>query len=1022
MAVILLMGVISYDSIPLESYPDVSVPVLVVTIPLDGISPEDAERLLSKPTEVELRAVKGVIDIFSYSMEGVSVLVIEFDFDFDADDAVLNVRAALDRARVTMPASVEEPIIDQIAATETPIITVSIGGTNATERMVYRLAVDLQKKLEAIPGVLQVTMNGQREEILEAEVNPAHLESFGISHQELLQAVRSNNRLIPAGAINSKKGSFTVKIPGLIETRSDVLSIPIKANSDGVTKLSDLVVLKRTFRDAINFTRANGEPVIVLEIAKRTGANLVEVVDQVKSIVTTEQRHYPVAIETRYLADQAPPTAQQVATLEGNIFTALFLVLTVVVAAIGLKSGLLVAFAIPFSFLFGFVVIDLLGFSYNFMVMFGMLLGLGMLIDGAIVVVEYAERRMAEGLTPRAAFIESTKRMFWPVLASTFTTLAAFLPLMLWPGVTGGFMKYLPVTVFAVLIGALAYALIFAPVLGSVLRKTTDKTDHKSGFVYSYMLILRFVVKRPFVVVGATIIILASIVSLYMSYGRGMEFFTSVDPQFTGISIHARGNYSAEAAQDIVVNIEKQIMATGLHKTIYTRTGTANQLGGAEDLVGTILVEFIDRVQRDISGTNIEQIYRDIIGQIPGIRAEMVKQEIGPPVGKDIQIQIEGDDLQQLFSEARLIRTYLEQEVEGLIAINDTTPVPGIEWQISVNRAQAAVFGADVTSVGTSIQLITNGAIIGRYRPDDAEQELEIRLRYPPSHRGIHQLDRIRVNTNIGLVPISSFVERKAKEKVGMIMRYNGNRVVYVRANVKPGIVIGDKVEEIQAWQNNRPPTLGVAVKFRGASEEQDESMAFITRAFSFALFLMGILLVTQFNSFYQAFIILSAVIMSTVGVLLGLLLLDQTFSAIMTGVGVVALAGIIVNNNIVLIDTFNFLQSQHRGTNPLELIVMTGAQRLRPVFLTTFTTGFGLLPMAVGVSVDLINGEIEVGGAVATFWVQLASAIVSGLSFATILTLIVTPALLAVPYHLGIRPSRRRFMPTTEEVGIIAK
>jgi multidrug efflux pump len=1021
MAVILLMGFTSYSTIPLESYPDVTVPVIVVTIPLDGISPEDAERLLTKPAEVEIRAVEGVEEITSYSTENISIIVIEFDFDFDPDDAVLNVRAALDKARVMMPPAVGEPEIREIVAAEMPIVTVSLGGRHAPERLVHSLAVDLQRKLEAIPDVLQVTMNGHREEILEAEVSPAQLESLGVSHQELLAAITSNNRLIPAGAINSSKGSFSVKVPGLIETRSDVLGIPIRANSDGVTKLADIVNLKRTFKDATRFTRANGDPVIVLEIAKRSGTNLVEVVEQIRRVVEQERLDYPNVIEVGYLADQAPGTALQVDTLEGNISTALFLVLTVVVAAIGFRSGLLVALGIPFSFLFAFIVISILDFSYNFMVMFGMLLGLGMLIDGAIVVVEHADRRMAEGVTPRDAFVESTQRMFWPVVASTCTTLAAFLPLMLWPGVTGGFMKYLPVTVFAVLAGALAYALIFAPVLGAMYGKSSEQKTNDSAFVTGYIALLKFVVVHPFIVVSVTIFTLSAITLTYLNYGRGLEYFTTVDPEFTGISIHARGNYSAEAIRDIVVDIEQQIIAAGYHKTIYTRTGGANQLGGAEDRVGAIIVEFSDRHSRNATGSEIEDIYRSIIGNVPGVRAEIIKQEPGPPVGKDIQIQIEGENLSELMGKAREIRSYLEDHVDGLIAIDDTTPVPGIEWQITVDRAQAAIFGADVTSVGTAVQLVTNGALIGRYRPDNAEQELEIRLRFPKSHRGIHQLDNLRVKTNAGLVPISSFVERKAKMKVGTIVRINGNRVYFVRANVEPGVIVGDKVEEIENWQQMQSATPGASVTFRGANEEQSESIAFITRSFSFSLFLMGVLLITQFNSFYQASLILSAVIMSTVGVLLGLLILDQTFSAIMTGVGVVALAGIIVNNNIVLIDTFNVLRKQHPGTDIPEIIVMTGAQRLRPVFLTTFTTGFGLLPMAAGVSVDLINAEVEVGGPVATFWVQLASAIVSGLTFATLLTLIVTPAMLSIPHHLGFKQPQRRFTPVSKRLGIIS-
>ena len=336
--------------------------------------------------------------------------------------------------------------------------------------------------------------------------------------------------------------------------------------------------------------------------------------------------------------------------------------------------------------------------------------------------------------------------------------------------------------------------------------------------------------------------------------------------------------------------------------------------------------------------------------------------------------------------------------MEGLVAVDDTSPVPGIEWQVRVDRAKAAMSGADVSSVGAAIQLITNGVLVGKYRPDDVDDEVDIRVRYPEAYRGISQLDSLRVSTSQGQVPISSFVEREPQPKVSTIFRQNSERVMYVRANTMQGVLPNDKVDEIRAWLADQQFDPSIQVVFRGANEEEQAVNQFIGVAFTLALALMGILLVTQFNSFYQASLILSAVVMSTIGVFLGLIITGYPFSAIMTGIGIVALAGIIVNNNIVLIDTFNYLRRENPGWDLQRVIMTTGCQRLRPVFLTTFTTGLGLLPLASGVSIDLIGREVEVGGPIATFWVQLASAIVSGLSFATVLTLLVTPALLIAP------------------------
>jgi len=1015
--VIMFMGIVAYSSIPIESQPDVSVPVIVISISLEGISPEDSERLLVRPMELELKKIEGVEELNAYAGEGSATLVIEFDSSFEPDQAVLDVREAVDKAKVKLPSSAEEPIITEVSAGDFPVITIGIGGNNVPDRVLYKLARELKDDLEGISSVLEATIRGNREEVLEAVINPAQLEAYGITSDELLSAIARNNRLIAAGSVDTGRGSFTVKIPSLIENAKDVLSIPLKATAEGVVTLQDVVTLKRTFKDARSHARTNGVPAVAVEVSKRVGTSLVDVATKVKLVVEAAKKGYPPSVEVTYIADQAPETIEQIATLEGNISTAMFLVLTVVVAAVGLRSGLLVALAIPFSFLFAFIVISALGFTYNFMIMFGMLLGLGMLIDGAIVVVELAERKLTEGETPRNAYIYSIKRMFWPVVASVATTLAAFLPLMFWPGVVGQFMRYLPVTVFAVLVGSLMYALLFAPVLGSIISRQREKVeggnaqlvdqgrfDELTGAVRYYAKILKFATDHPFVLISFTLICLFGIWKWYGVAGTGSQFFVDVDPSFTSITVAAKGNYSAEELMEIVTDVESRVIDQGNISSIYTRSGKGGiSFGGSgttADQIGSMLIELTDRRTRDIDGWEVEDSFRKAISDIPGVRAEVRSQEQGPPVGKDIQIQLQGEDLDILALEARRLRAHLES-MDGLNAVDDTAPVPGIEWEITVDRAKAAMLGADVTSVGAAIQLITNGALVGRYRPDDVDDEVDIRVRYPEAYRGISQLDQLRVSTREGQVPISSFVERKAKAKVSTIFRQNGTRIMYVRANTLPGVLANDMVTEIQEWLKTVDMDPSIKVIFRGANEEQKKTQDFIGTAFSFALMLMGILLVTQFNSFYQAALILSAVIMSTMGVLLGLIITGYAFSAIMTGVGIVALAGIIVNNNIVLIDTYNYLRLENPEWTAQRVIIQTGCLRLRPVFLTTFTTGFGLLPMAMGVSIDLLGREIEVGGPVASFWVQLASAIVSGLSFATVLTLVVTPAMLMAPQAL---------------------
>ena len=1011
---IMLTGFGSYLSIPVELNPDVEVPIIITTIIHEGISPEDAERLLAKPTEIELKSLDGITQISSFSSENAATIITEFDISFESKTALSDVREAVNRAKARFPANTEEPLMQEVSAAGLPVVQIAVGGQGVPERVLLRVAEQLQREIEILPQILEAVMVGNREELLEAEIDPGKLETYGIPNSAIVSTVMNNNRLIPAGQVDTGQGSFSVKVPGLIENAEDLFNLPLASTDLGVLTVADIAEVRRTFKDATRYSYSNGSASISLNVNKRKGANLVESMEQIDAVVERIRPTLPPSVTLSYINNTAPLVLEQNLGLQGNMATAMVLVLIVVIASVGVRSGLIVTLAVPFSFFFAFIIISLLGFTYNFMVIFGLLLGLGMLIDGAIVMVEYADRKMAEGLNSLEAYRAAVDRMFWPIMASTATTLAAFLPIMFWPGVSGQFMSYLPITVFAVLIGSLFYALLFAPTIGALIGQgsaaakafakggSDDGRVVATGITRLYEKSLKVAVKLPITVSLLSIVTLVTIVWAYGRYGKGVEFFTGVEPSQTQIQVFARGNYSPAELRDVMLSVQERIYEVGYFKGIVMQSGTGQQLGGdqqtAPDLIGYIFVEMVDRRERELDGFEVENRYRQAIANLPGARAEVVSLEQGPPVGKEIQIELSGEELEPLFAEAARIRNFLENDMTGLIDIDDTAPVPGIEWEIEVDRARAAMMGASMAEIGTAIQLMTNGVFMGDYRPNDSEEEVDIRIRYPAEYRGIEQMDTIRIATANGPVPISSFVTRVAKPAVSSIQRVDGARVVYVRANPAPGIVASNKLTEIDAWLEENPPQRGVTAVFRGANEEQANSAAFLGKAFSLAMALMAILLVTQFNSYYQAFIILSSVLLSTAGVLLGLLTTGQTFSVILTGIGIVALSGIIVNNNIVLIDTFNYLKAKHGDWTLEEIIVQTGVQRLRPVFLTTFTTGFGLLPLAMHVSVDLINAEIEVGGPITSQWVSLASAIVFGLSFATILTLIVTPAMLALP------------------------
>jgi multidrug efflux pump len=1016
MLMVVLAGMIARGAIPIANEPHIEVPFFAVTIIHEGISPEDSERLLVMPMEIELRKVEGIKELTAYASEGSATLLVEFDADQDLNQALLDVREAVDRGRAEIPSTAEEPVVREQSTEDFPIIQVNLVGDGVPERVLYNLAIDLRDDIEAIPSVLEANLQGNREEQLEAIIDPNALEAYQVSNEDLINTIVRNNRLIPAGSIDTGVGRFSVKVPSVIEEARDVFDLPIKTSGDTVVTLGDVAEVHRTFKDRVTYARVNGRNTLSLGISRRANANVIDTINAVKAVVERHKASMPNRVEVFYSQDQAPFAQRQVTELEGNIFTALALVMVLVVAAMGFRSGLIVGLGIPVSFLFALIFVYLLDYTFNFMVMFGMLLGLGMLIDGAIVVTEYADRKMTEGFDRRAAYAMAAKRMFWPVTASTATTLAAFLPLMFWPGISGKFMRYLPVTVFTVLSGSLVYALIFGPVLGSLFGKagSRDKSAMDTlkqleegdptklrNLTGMYARLLAFSSRYAVLTVSLIVVMLMTIFWAYGKYGQGMIFFSDTDPKFANITIRARGNLAAEEINDLVREVENQVLEVrgiaGIN-TFTSLTGGASRDGF--DRIGRIFVELYDENERDRKGAEIFQEIRERTAPLAGIKVEIQKMEQGPPVGKPIQIQFSSHDRELLEPAVKRVRQHIDT-VPEIIDVDDTRSLPGIEWKLTVDRAQAALYGADVSQVGVAVQLVTGGVKVGEYRPDRADDAVDIRVRYPTEDRGIGTLDDLKISTQRGLVPISNFVSREPAPNVDAIQRIDGIPVEFIRANVVDGVLADTVVKKLQSWLDTQTFDPRINIEFRGANEEQAESMAFVQGAFLMSLLLMFVLLVTQFNSIYQSTLILVAVVMSTAGVLLGLLILQAPFSAILSGVGVVALAGIVVNNNIVLIDTYNHIRREHPELSYLDVIVRTGAQRLRPVMLTTVTTIFGLLPLACNLSIDLINRTVVYGGQLSTFWVPLSQAIVSGLTFATLLTLVATPAMLALPHQL---------------------
>ena len=1015
MLLVLLAGILSRTSMPIEVNPNVTIPAAIIMVRHDGISPEDGTRLLIRPIEKELKTLDGLEEMSATAREGMVYLFAEFDIDLEVDKIIADVREAVDRAKAEFPDETEEPRVNQISPSPEPDVVVTFSGGQIDERDLYKAAKFFQRKIESLTDVLEANLSGHREEMVEVTLDPSKLDFFNITADELLYIVRANNLLIPAGEMDVGEGRFGIKVPALIETEQDIRDLPIRSDSYGAITLGDVAEIRRTFKDATGFSALNGKPTIAVDVRKRPKANSIETVAAVREVVATHRSQFSQDIQIDYMFDSSEYAESMVSELMGNILTAMVLVLVLVVATLGSRSGLLVGFGIPFCLLGSMIIVNLMGFSFNFMVMFGLLLSLGMLIDGAIVVVEFANARVAQGLSVREAYLLAVRRMAIPVIASTGTTLAAFLPMLFWPGVSGDFMVYLPATVFAVLSWSLVYALIFAPTLGILLARKSGKqrkiteaatseisaTTFFEPLLNFYLKLLKPVIARPLAAVGLALLLLVGIFQVYGKFGAGLEFFTDTENRFGIGTVRAQGNLSVEEQRQLTAQVEQRLAHLKDIKQLYASSNAGHFMGqrdASRDQISTFLIELYPRDKRDRSSVEAFAEIRALTSDIPGVYVTAKAIDGGPPIGKDIQIQIASTNRAEIHSTTAKVRRWIEENVEGVRDVEDSLPLAGIQWEMLVDRPQAAMLGVDVSAVGQMVQLVTNGMMMGEFRPDDADEEVEIRVRYPREYRKLESLDNLRVNTANGAVAIGRFAERQARSRVDAIQRIDMMETVFILANTEDGYLTDNQVKQIEQWLTTQDIDPSVKIIFRGANEEQAESAEFLSTAFSLAMGLMLILLVTQFNSFYQSFLVLLAVVMSTAGVLLGLLISQAVFSTILTGVGIVALAGIVVNNNIVLIDSYNFLRRNNSDLSAEEAVYAAAKSRFRPVMLTTVTTIAGLLPLATGFSVDMINRKIEVGGMVASWWQPLASAIVNGLLLATIMTLLLTPAMLLLP------------------------
>ena len=1014
---VIVAGSYARQEIPVAAAPNVQLPFISVSVFLDGASPSDTSRLIARPLENRLKTITGVKNIRSTSSLSFARIFLEFEVGFDMDQALVDIKQGVEETKYELPLEAEDPQISEYSEASFPIMNISIVGSSSIRQKVF-YAKELKDQVEAIEEILQANLAGAPDEVLEGVINKSKMESYGVTLSDIYYSVANNNLIIPGGTQDTGKGSFNIEVPSIIETAQDVYSIPIKVTKDAIVTLGDIATVKRTFKDFTSYARVNGEDAVTLELTLRESANAIDASNAIRAKLVEFKKDLPENLRIVITDDDTIWASEMVIELNGNIIAAVILIMVLVIASMGIRVSMLVGLSIPFCFLMTYLILYMLDMEVNFLVMMGLLLGMGMLIDGAIVITEYADKKIAEGLSRIEGYTLAAKRMFYPILASTGTTMAAFIPIIFWPGFTGQFMRYLPITVFFVLLSSLFYSLVVIPVLGSYFgqRESSLNKDENRESVFkrlteSYGKRIENFVKNPIETIIAVISILFLIILSYSYFGKGTVYFAIVDPVKADISIKARGNYSALETKEIIENIEKKFLETEGVGSVYLRAGTEWWNSGA-DKIGGGYVEVALPSERTISGLEVMSLLSNSTDDLPGIFVDVQADLGGPSFDVPIELSVYGDTEESVNDAIDIVESYIRNQMDGLTNISSSKSYPSVEWSVEVDKQKAAQLGVSVGDVGALVQMLTNGFKVGEYRPDDAKDEVEIRARFPESDRTITGINNLNVTTLKGLVPVSSFIKVIPKENRLTVNRKNGKYFQEVGAATIDESKVSEKVQELEDWVKTADLGKNISYGFTGMAEETEDVNKFMVSAGITAIFIMLIMLLTQFNSFYQSFIILSSVTISFVGVLLGLLITGKPFSTTMTGLSIVTLAGIVVNNNIVLIDTFNRLKEESPHFEKSIHIINACKQRLRPILLTSLTTIFGLLPLAMGISLDIVSRDILVGSRIVDWWSNLAVSIVFGLGFSTFITLILTPAVLALPYAL--RKDFNKFYKTT--------
>ncbi len=1068
MVIIIVAGLGAYFAIPRESTPEVTVPNIIVTAVYPGVAPKDIETLITRPIEEELNAIADVKTITSSSIEGYSSINIEFNAGVDMNKARQEVREKVDIAKPELPQSAEDPQIFEINISEFPIMQVNISGDYDLVRL-RDVAEELQDRIEQVASVLEVTLAGGLEREVKVDVDLANLKFYDLAFDDVINAIRDENVTIPGGTIDVGDVKYLVRVPGEFESTEPIADIVVATRGGNPIYVRDVATVDFGFKEQDSYARLDRTPVVTLGISKRSGENIIETSRAVRAVIEEMQPEFPPGTVVKITSDQSEDIRDIVSSLENNIISGLILVVGVLLFFLGVRTASFVGTAIPLSMLMSFSVMQLLGITMNMVVLFSLILALGMLVDNGIVVVENIYRFRERGYDKVAAAKLGTGEVAMPIIASTATTLAAFAPMVFWPGIIGEFMKFLPITLIITLSSSLFVALVINPVLCSLMLNTEDapptelpratkrvligsaalavliglvinwlttillvltgvllrvvyrRVLHPTGhwlmthglpaMIRVYERQLRWALQHRLRMLGAAAAALVVAVMVFGALNAGVELFPeNIPPSVAFIQIEAPLGTRVEQTDRIVGRAEDTIDSVMIPGDLESTVATVGQStsggfgGGRGTHLATVTVNFIDIQERAADATTQVETARQVLErEVAGAEIAVDMIEMGPPTGLPVTIEISGQDpdvLKELGDRVVMIleRSPVYSKLDGLESdMADGRP----ELVVDIDREKAALYGLSTSDIGFTVRSAINGTEASKFRDGKDEYDITVRLAEEYRNNLTSIGDLTIVSDRGGQIPLSSVATWRVSEGFGGINRKDLERVVTVASDVRQGYNANSVLEEVQAELRQFAASLpsGYRLEYAGQMEEQQESQAFLTGAFITAILLIGFILVTQFDSVTKPAIILSSVVLSTIGVLIGLIVFRMPFGIIMTGVGVISLAGVVVNNAIVLIDYIDTLRRRD-GISRQEALIRGGMTRFRPVILTAVTTVLGLVPLAIGLNFDFfglytnLNPDPYWGGEQAAWWGPMAIAVIAGLSFATFLTLILVPVM----------------------------